>query len=198
MTDVPNITLLWVDIETTGLNYENDIILEMAWQMTTYLGEPLHDIRSFLTIDKDDEDMLKAVLERYIHAPDVVKQMHANNGLWNEILFSTTAPRAGFWEVIERLYQDLDEHRKDTEVRFAGSSVHFDKRFIEEVSGEVLPISHRVHDLSTLRPFLQWQGFDVAKPVARPGELEHRASIDIQRDIEQWHTLSSFLVSEMT
>ena len=64
MTDVPNIYLLWADIETTGLDYESDLILEIAYQITDYLGEPLSPLHSAITIDHKDDELLGAVLDQ--------------------------------------------------------------------------------------------------------------------------------------
>lgn len=184
---VPNIALLWTDIETTGLNYETDLILEVAWQITDYLGEPLTEIRSFITVDQDDEQLLGRVLERYQKANQYVKSMHRENGLWNEVLFGTdTSCRDEFFTVMDRMISDLDEVRGDAEVRFAGSSVGFDKRFIETVFGGELPISHRVHDLSTFRPFFEWQEMSLDEFSADLPGGSHRAAADIERDIAQW------------
>lgn len=183
---VPNIALLWADIETTGLNYETDLILEVAWQITDYLGEPLTETRSYLTVDQDDEALLGRVLERYQKASSYVKDMHRENGLWNEVLFGTDTTRRGeFFTVMDHMITDLDEVRGDAEVRFAGSSVGFDKRFIETVFGGELPISHRVHDLSTFRPFFDWQGMPLDEFSADLPGGSHRAAADIERDIAQ-------------
>ena len=83
----------------------------------------------------------------------------------------------------------IDEVREDAEVRLAGSSVGFDKRFLETAFGGELPISHRVHDLSTLRPLFQWQGIDLAELTLDHEDGTHRAAADIQRDVAQWSSL---------
>lgn len=197
MTDAPNILLLWTDIETTGLNPEHDLILELAWQFTDYLGVPLGAPQSLITVDHENEDLMRAVLDRYMTAAPVVKKMHLDNNLWGDVLFrGAEVPRDGIFEVLDALHDQIDEHRGDAEVRLAGSSVHFDKRFLEHVLGGELPISHRVHDLSTLRPFLNWQGLDLDQFSADLVSDSHRALADIERDIAQWRGLCAFLSAE--
>lgn len=186
MTTQPNILLLWNDIETTGLDYEQDLILEMAWQLTDYAGTPLTEITSSITIDYSDEAMMRMLLERYRKAAPYVKDMHSKNGLWNEVFFVESDTRSDFFNAIDDMLIAVDEVREDAEVRLAGSSIGFDKRFLETAFGGELPISHRVHDLSTLRPFIQWQGIDLDDLTPELGDSTHRAAADIQRDIAQW------------
>lgn len=197
MTDVPNICLLWTDIETTGLDYESDLILEIAYQITDYLGEPLSPLQSAIVIDHEDDEQLGAVLDRYLKAAPAVKQMHRDNGLWNEVLFGGPKDgRGGFFEVIDDMLSTLDDVRGDAEVRLAGSTVSFDKRFLETVFGGELPISHRVHDLSTLRPLFEWQGIDLNDATESLDTGTHRAAADVERDVLQWQSLIHIMLPE--
>lgn len=189
MTTQPNILLLWSDIETTGLDYDQDLILELAWQITDYAGTPLTEVTSTITIDYGDEAMMRMALERYRKAAPYVKEMHLKNGLWNEVLFVENDTRSDLFHAIDDMLIAVDEVREDAEVRLAGSSVGFDKRFLETAFGGELPISHRVHDLSTLRPFFQWQGIDLAELVLDHEDGTHRAAADIRRDVAQWSSL---------
>lgn len=189
MTTQPNILLLWNDIETTGLDYDQDIILEMAWQLTDYAGTPLTEITSSITVDYNDEAMMYSVMDRYRKAVPYVKDMHSKNGLWNEVLFVESTPRSNLFHAIDEMLNFIDEVREDAEVRLAGSSVGFDKRFLEAAFGGELPISHRVHDLSTLRPLFKWQGVDLDDLTLDHEDGTHRAAADIQRDVAQWSNL---------
>lgn len=198
MNDFPKILLCWADIETTGLNKDEDMILEIAWQFTDYSGAPLTGISSYLTVPNDDLEFATRVLERYSLAHPAVKQMHLANGLWNDVLFGTTPdnPRLPISYALEELYKQLDEIREpDYEVRLAGSSIHFDKSFIETAMGEELALSHRLHDLSTLRPFLGWQGFDLDSFTKELPNGTHRAADDVVRDVQQWRSLISLLTA---
>lgn len=189
MTTQPNILLLWNDIATTGLDFDQDIILEMAWQLTDYAGTPLTEITSSITVDYNDEAMMYSVMDRYRKAVPYVKDMHSKNGLWNEVLFVESALRSNLFHAIDEMLSTVDEVREDAEVWLAGSSVGFDKRFLETAFGGELPISHRVHDLSTLRPLFQWQGIDLAELTLDHEDGTHRAAADIRRDVAQWSSL---------
>lgn len=189
MTTQPNILLLWNDIETTGLDYDQDLILEMAWQLTDYAGTPLTEITSSITVDYSDEAMMRMVLERYRKAAPYVKDMHSKNGLWNEVLFVESDTRSDLFHAIDDMLIAVDEVREDAEVRLAGSSIGFDKRFLETAFGGELSISHRVHDLSTLRPLFKWQGVDLDDLTLDLEDGTHRAAADIRRDVAQWSNL---------
>lgn len=185
MTD-PNIVLAWTDAETTGLDYENDLILEVAWQFTDFLGQPLNDPQTRIVIDYGDEYLMPAVLAKSRAAPPVVRQMHLDNGLWNDVLFNETADRSNFFRWVGDFEDELAELRGDAEVRFAGSTVGFDKRFLETVNGGEFSLSHRVLDLSSYRPFCLWQGIDLNDFSKDMPVDTHRGLADIEKDIAQW------------
>ena len=193
-TDAPNIALLWTDIETTGLDYENDIILEIAWQITDFDGDPLTGLSSSLTVDHSDQELLEQVLQRYVLADKYERDMHQANGLWSETLFNPDVTRDGIHEVIEGILATIEEVRGDAEVRFAGSSVGFDKRFIETVYGGELPgVSHRVYDLSSIRPLMLSQGIHMDEFSAELTDGTHRAAADVERDVTQHRGLLASL-----
>ena len=193
-TDAPNIALLWTDIETTGLDYDNDLILELAWQITDFNGEPLTGVRSSITIDHSVQPLLEQVLQRYMKANKLVRDMHLANGLWNDVFFNSEATRNGLFEVLDEMLTAVEEVRGDAEVRFAGSSVGFDKRFIETVYGGELPgISHRVYDLSSIRPLMLSQGIDMGEFSAELTDGTHRAAADVERDVTQHRGLMTSL-----
>lgn len=190
--ELPKIIFLWLDLETTGLLYEEDVILEMAYQFTDYLGEPLTNVTSTLTVNYTDDELMTKVYDKYRSGNDYVRKMHLSNSLWSDILFQPDVPRADFYTALEELHEALDMVRSPGyEIRFAGSSVGFDKRFVETVYGSELPISHRVHDLSTMRPFFKWQGIDMDEFTKHLTDGTHRAGADIERDIAQWRGVIS-------
>ena len=200
----PNIILLWTDIETTGLSVKNDVILEVAWQLTDFLGNPISNLESFVTIDHEDEHQMHAVLDGYLSAVDVVKDMHTKNGLLADILFGgAEVLRDNVDNVVDMIednvFNVLQNFEPDDrpEVRFAGSTVHFDKSFLEEANGghELESMSHRVFDISTIRPFLLWQDIDMNSLDTSPVDL-HRAAADVTKDVRTWRKLVELLQEE--
>lgn len=193
MNTTPDIALLWTDLETTGLDYENDLILELAYQVTDFLGKPLTEPKSFITFKHNDTAGLSEVLNRYHAADQYVREMHLKNGLWNDVLFGGGSERKNFFETIGDMLDEAGEAAPTSEIRLAGSTVGFDKRFLETKYGEELPISYRVFDLSTLRPVFAWQDMPLDQfNDDRPTDT-HRAADDIARDIRQWQGLVGIL-----
>lgn len=118
-------TIIAIDIETTGLVPSEGVILEVA---CFELDEHLNEVSS-LHIVVDDEPPE--------NTSDEVMQMHMNNGL----LY--TAPTGTL--------QDVANYLKQFEkIIFLGSSVNFDKKWIEYHLPEVIPHLHyRVIDVSS-------------------------------------------------
>lgn len=195
MAALPNILLCWTDLETTGLDYERDFILEIAYGFTDYLGEPVHDspqVTSTLTVSNEEIDVLHGVLDRMVHGHPAVREMHEKNDLWNDIFIGLDKPRKTLTAVIDDLSAAAIELGNGfDEVRFAGSNVGFDKRFIETAIGSEVPGFHyRVHDLSTFRPFFRWQDMDLNQFTSDRSTDTHRALVDVIRDIDQWRGIA--------
>lgn len=190
MLEPQDIVLLWTDIETPGLNVEVDPIIEIAWQLTDFLGNPLTEARSYTTIAHGDTELAMHVIKRYTECDPYVQEMHTVNGLWKDAIFPSEWGKAlDIHNCIEQMLSDAEEARRVTghsEVRLAGSTVHFDKKFIEAAHGGELPIHYRVFDLSTLRPVMHMQGIDPDSFSTHLITDAHRAADDIERDIAQW------------
>lgn len=198
------IALVWADLETTGLSYEEDVILEMTVQVTDFLGRPAGPPLSYLA---DVQNVSAKVRGRVAHqrsfGPDVVRNIHTKNGLWDEVLTRPVRGEerlypSGFGEAVERVVHILRvKHPEINDVRIAGSTISFDKRFIETKMGRELDFgrevkSHRVFDLSTLRPVVIAKGFDPDDVIADPSDT-HRAEDDVRRDIAQWQAMTDWL-----
>src|SRR5690606_27279801 len=115
--------LLWVDLEMTGLDPEEDRILEVAaiatdWdfnQIATYEGvvrQPTELVTSRMAVARDFWDA----------NPNVRATLTEQN------------KRGKVSELVEdHLMQFIDEHFKpDTKVILAGNSIHQDRKFIDK------------------------------------------------------------------
>jgi oligoribonuclease (3'-5' exoribonuclease) len=119
---------LWCDLETTGLEWDGPsaAILEAAFVLTTV---DLVEVASASAVvsppgASQDHDALWASM------PEVVRQMHRDNGLWQE------ATRGGtpMLHVEPELLGWLDEHGAvaGSQVWLAGSGVaHFDRFWVQ-------------------------------------------------------------------
>jgi oligoribonuclease (3'-5' exoribonuclease)/NTP pyrophosphatase (non-canonical NTP hydrolase) len=155
--------LLWIDLETTGLDPVEDCILEIGAVITDeYLDEET-DFHAF------PESGFEAKFSNVF-----VAKMHQENGLIKERREADTFP---FYEMIDDFYHwILDNNAIGLEL--AGSNPSFDRSFIEAKMPKVAALfSHRHFDTSTLRIL-----HDVKK---RDGEITaHRSLPDIRADIE--------------
>jgi oligoribonuclease len=162
--------LLWVDLEMTGLDPENDVIIEVAAEVTDFSFKTL---ANYEAIVKQPHDK-------------VVKQM-AKGGWWRNFPDSrddilSKLPSGKTPDVVEaELIQMLNEHFPHEPAVLAGNSIHNDRRFIAKAWPELdLRLHYRMLDVSAFKILMQGKfGVDFKKK-----EI-HRASDDIQASIAE-------------
>jgi oligoribonuclease (3'-5' exoribonuclease) len=120
--------LVWVDLETTGLEAERESILEIACIVTDSALQP---IATFCAITNAARYHAIALLD------PVVQAMHTRSGLWDA---SMSAPR-GQAQVAAEFRDFLDAHLPTVEVdgkprrvaaQLAGSTISFDRSFLRQ------------------------------------------------------------------
>ena len=165
--------LVWMDLETTGLNPLDDYILECGGLVTTADKDMrILDSWSFCVGERP-------FLENY-PMDDFVRNMHRESGLqeaWNNSLKHTL--ESAWDEVSQILY--LVKGEEGIEKYYpAGASIHFDMSFLKEAYGFDKineTFNHRYLDVSALKIFYSLQGIvipdnDTFKPT-------HRSTNDI-------------------
>ncbi len=113
--------ILWLDLEMTGLDAQNDLILEVAAIATDW---EFHELGTFEGIIKNDDVLL-------------AKRLKANAGFWNthpearrNLLAQNTSGKT-LSEVEDDLLNFMTEHFvSEKPVLLGGNSVHMDRRFI--------------------------------------------------------------------
>lgn len=170
------------DIETTGLDPENDKILEVAWAFTDDQFRPLHSHpqRSFVI----DHGFAWGDVYAQIRANDIVRDMHQKSGLIFDIQSSEASWR--LFEIADILFDDIGKLPRDVDVKAAGFSVDFDLRFLRARhdffglfdEGGDLALHYQQLNLSSIKLMLDSAGIEYPKP-----PKAHRALADVRQGI---------------
>lgn len=155
--------LLWLDVETTGLDLR-DHLLEVGLVVTDENLNAVDQASRVLHIDGHARE----------RSDPVVQDMHDKNGLWVECAHSN-------WHSLSDLFEPLFDRwwpdPKDQVVLAGRNVASFDRRWLERhAAPSVLARFHHRHlDLTTFRIL----GVEVPKPAYEP----HRALFDCYREI---------------
>lgn len=172
--------LLWLDLETTGLDPLTDEILEVAAFEADLLAptEAKEIYHAVLGIQRPVADLSPFILN-----------MHTKNGLLKECLESTKWVVEADHELAALVPSVLDKEERTV---LAGSSIHFDMGFLKVHMPELAShLSHRLYDISAMKL--------VARSLGRPHVLPdpaHRAKADVLASIEDTRRLFAWLKTE--
>ena len=162
--------LLWIDLEMTGLDAEQDVILEVAAEITDF---------NFQTI---------ASYEAMVKQPrDVVIDRMQKNVWWadfphNRDEFVNNLDKAKPSEQVQKeLIALLEQHFASEPAVLAGNSIHNDRNFIKQWWPEFdLKLHYRMLDVSSFKVLMQGK-----HGVAFEKKEVHRAFDDIQASIAE-------------
>lgn len=190
--------LVWTDVETTGLDPEKELLLEVGVIITKDNLEEI-DRRSWLIgyPNEEDIDELKSSCTLFI------QEMHENSGLWDALRDGERAwalkgegplVSLGTAELELRNWLDYrwvkDTVDPDNAVRppLCGNNVPFDRSWLKVKMPKVLESVHyRNIDVSTLKEVARRFGPGVfEKPEDRGEEKKHRAFDDLEWSIKEF------------
>jgi oligoribonuclease len=174
--------LLWVDLEMTGLDPKQDVILEVAAEITDFKFKTLASYEAIVKQDKQT----------------VVERMQMN--IWwkdypdnrDEFVRKLEAGKPS--EQVEKELAELVEQQFGSEPAvLAGNSIHNDRGFIRQWWPQLdLKLHYRMLDVSAWKVFMQG-----AYGVQFEKKEVHRAFDDIQASIaELQYYLEWFKISE--
>jgi oligoribonuclease len=152
-----------VDLETTGLCRYTNKIVEIS---ILVLDTELHELGAM-------EMVIPSQPEDWEHIDPIVTDMHTKNGLKEE---SLNADRN--LGKVEQIAMGFLQYNDATGFPMAGSSVHFDRGFLEHHMPSLEQLFHyRLFDVSGLRQFIEWQ-FEGIASRRKHTQSDHRALSD--------------------
>lgn len=165
--------LVWIDTETTGLDFDNDALLEVAVIITT---DNLKVVDRYNSVIKTSK---KAVREM----GEWCKTTHGASGLLDELATADKAMKVVEKEIIAL----LDKHGLTSRVNIAGNSIHFDVRFLNRCMPTLMKrFSHQTLDVTSVGLCVKrWNKVAYDALYAKKGKVAHRAMADIESSIRQ-------------
>jgi oligoribonuclease len=162
--------LAWLDLEMTGLDAQNDVILQAALIITNPDLEPLEEFCC-------DIWQPESALQRM---SPFVRDMHEKTGLLARVAQSRIDLMAAERKLLERVigwcpYPAI----------LCGNSIGQDKRFVDRwMPGLAGYLSYRTIDVTSLKLLSKlWYPNEAA--FAKPSEGEHDALVDIRNSINE-------------
>ncbi|TVY64163.1 Oligoribonuclease [Lachnellula suecica] len=168
--------LVWIDCEMTGLDVDNDVIIEIFCIITNG------------NLDVLDQEGWGAVVHQTKEIMDKMDEWctktHGENGLTAAVLSSTTSPEKAAADLLAYIKRFVPEPKR---ALLAGNTVHADKAFLRKEPYKQVHdhLSHRILDVSTLKEAAKrWSALDILVGVPKK-KLLHQAKADILESIEE-------------
>jgi oligoribonuclease len=162
--------LIWVDLEMTGLDPQQDVLLEVAVEVT---GFDLKTLESYEAIIQQDHDTVVERMQKNIWW----KEFPANRDHFVKNLGKGKSLK----EVEQELVALVDKHFDGDPAILAGNSIYNDRMFIKQWMPTLdLKLHYRMLDVSAWKVFMMGKfGLEFQKPNV------HRAFEDIQGSIAE-------------
>lgn len=196
-------SIVWVDIETTGLNVKKDRMLEFGMILTNAYGEVIEGgvFQAYIDQNLETPSDIQYVKES---CEEFVQKLHDNSELWDDLEEAhergETYTPFELSDAILGWFEDRDLQPETYEM--AGSSVDFDRKFVSrdmpEVANSEGPggwFHYRVLDVSTLKVVASKVNPEVVQ--TKPNKGEHRVVQDLLYTIAEYrHYLDELIYTE--
>ena len=165
--------LIWIDLEMTGLDPDQELIVEVAVIVTDGALERLEEGPDLVI--HAGSDVLEAM-------DPIVVQMHTNSGLIHRISESTLSVQEAEEQVLAFVTRLVPEPRM---APLAGNSVHADRAFLRKYMPRLeAHVHYRNVDVSTIKELARrWYPEALENAPKKAGG--HRALADIRESIDE-------------
>lgn len=173
---------IMLDLETTGLDPQDDYILEVAWTIVDKLEDfdPANQVFSYLIDQKVLGDLPFG--KRFKRIDPVVQKMHTESGL-RAALVAKGTPKWRLNIVDAAVADELGEHEGPHYL--VGNSIRLDRAFIEtHMPLTAASLHYRQLDVTALRLMFEGLGIEI-EPTVDPSLVGHRAADDVRASIHQ-------------
>lgn len=178
--------ILWIDVETTGLDAESDILLEVGLRITNVDGDNLDEITSLVWTPNWRAHLVKN---------EAAFEMHQKSGLVEALNdFERSRPPAGLEAgrvgSVDFLLAEWVEARLGKEkYPMAGNTTHLDRSFVARYMPKLLERFHyRNFDVSSTREQLRVLNPELFAKLEVPKKA-HRPQGDIDNSVHLWKWL---------
>lgn len=177
-------TCLFVDVETTGKNFDKAVYRENKLLSISYLivDEELNILNKNSFILHHDKNISEEM-------NDYVKQMHAKTGLLNEVVKSKLTLK----EVENKILQDLEPY-SNGKIIPAGNNIQFD---VEVVRRNLPLVFEKFHysffDITSVRKALSLIYPSQIKKIKDAKKLNHNSLVDCEDALNELKAILDFV-----
>lgn len=164
----------WIDAEMTNIDEATGKVIEIAAIMTTW---QLEEIETFHRVIHYEQDFLYETLSPW-------SQQHHTRGNPSLLKLVEISPHSKV-EVERDFKLWLDKHRGTKKLMMAGSSVHWDRKFILNQFPTLRAVFHfRIIDVTTILELVRrWMPSQILRDAPKRS-MSHRALDDIRSSID--------------
>ncbi len=171
--------LAWIDLETTGYTELHRQLIYK--QLILEIGVLVTD-DDFNIVAQHNIAVRHPVDEAIALCDENVRQMHTDNGLFEEVAKATTDLKAAEQQIIAFL---IDNGVEPGTSPLCGNGIHFDRMFIEAQMPELNAYIHyRNLDISAVKEFIK----TISSGFEPPKRRSHRALDDILESVQEART----------
>ncbi len=184
--------LLWLDLETTGLDPNKHTILEVACRLADFERpfETSNDAGPYEAVAYFEDPRTRTPepldFENDKLLSPIVLDMHTKNGLWDACSRSTKT----LLEIESELLEIIPEAQGDDRPILAGSTIGFDQSFLRAHMPRLAARLHyRLYDVTSVKLFCQSLGMP-----RFPKAEAHRAMPDVLESIAHAKACAEWLL----